>query len=75
MWWTGADGPATLGVGQQMSALNVFNANMMKFMTSIPNTASTGGTSVGNPNAGNTNSDQLVRYFPPDYSIFLYMGY
>src|SRR5204862_6295244 len=34
MWWTTNDGPLTIGVGQQMSALNVFNANMMKFVTS-----------------------------------------
>ena len=64
MWWTGASGPATLGVGQQMSALNVFNANMMKFITTTPATSDTGGTSVGNPNAGNTKSDQLTMYPP-----------
>ena len=60
MWWTGAAGPATLGVGQQMSALNVFNANMMQFMSTSVTTANDGGTSQGNPDAGTPSSDQLV---------------
>jgi mannan endo-1,6-alpha-mannosidase len=67
MWWTNPAGPATLGVGPQMSALNVFNANMVQFMRSAGNqiaTSDQGGTSQGNPNAGVTNSDQLVTYFP-----------
>jgi len=59
MWWTGANGPATLGVGQQMSALNVFNANMIKFISNTVDTSHTGGTSAGNPNAGSTTSDQM----------------
>jgi mannan endo-1,6-alpha-mannosidase len=64
MWWTTNDGPLTIGVGQQMSALNVFNANMMKFVSSSSvASANTGGTSSGNPNAGSPNSDQLTTYF------------
>lgn len=59
MWWNGAAGPATLGVGQQMSALNVFNANMVKFMNYSVDTASSGGTSQGNPEAGSPTSDQI----------------
>jgi len=65
MWWTNPSGPATIGVGQQMSALNVFNANMVQFMTNAGasiSTSSTGGTSQGNPDAGVQNSDQLVAY-------------
>ena len=61
MFWTVNDGPATLGVGQQMSALNVFNANLLKFVSNSAEvvTSSSGGTSQGNPNAGNSNSDQV----------------
>lgn len=47
-----------------MSALNVFNANLMKFVTSSAQvvTSSSGGTSQGNPNAGNSNSDSVYSY-------------
>lgn len=41
----------TTGVGQQMAAMEVVLATMIKNLTS-PVTNSTGGTSVGNPNAG-----------------------
>ena len=64
MWWTNPNGPATLGVGQQMSALNVFNANMVKFVGNSITTSTSGGTSAGNPNAGSSTSDQLVMYVP-----------
>jgi mannan endo-1,6-alpha-mannosidase len=68
MWWTasGATGPATLGVGQQMSALNVFNANLMQFMTTSSIASSTdGGSSTGNPDAGaSTTDDDDTTYFP-----------
>jgi len=74
MWWTGTAGPATLGVGQQMSALNVFNANMMKFTAITPTTAGNGGTSVGNPDAGNSNSNQLTPY-PPTPLANTYPGF
>ncbi len=66
MWWTTTAGPLTIGVGQQMSALNVFNANMIKFMlSSSVTTATTGGTSEGDPNAGSASSDQLTTYHNP----------
>lgn len=58
-----------------MSALNVFNANLMKFQATTPATSNTGGTSVGNPNAGNSNSDQLVTYFHPPDHWFCVLGY
>jgi mannan endo-1,6-alpha-mannosidase len=62
MFWTTDQGPATLGVGQQMSALNVFNANMMKFTSQAVVTSNSGGTSVGDPNAGSPTSDQIDTY-------------
>jgi hypothetical protein len=74
MWWTGAAGPATLGVGQQMSALNVFNANMVKFMSTTVTTANDGGTSQGNPDAGTPSSDQLVTYVPREMDMADFVG-
>jgi mannan endo-1,6-alpha-mannosidase len=64
MFWTTTTGPQTLGVGQQMSALNVFNANLLKFVGAAAEvaTGNSGGTSVGDPNAGNSNSDQVYTY-------------
>jgi mannan endo-1,6-alpha-mannosidase len=63
MWWTTTDGPPTLGVGQQMSALNVFNSNMFKFMDVGVDSSQSGGTSQGNPDAGAPASDQLLTYY------------
>ena len=40
------------GVGEQMSAMSVFQNNIIQHGASAPVTASQGGTSVGNPNAG-----------------------
>ena len=47
-----------------MSALNVFNANLLKFAANSAEvvTSASGGTSQGNPNAGNSNSDSLSTY-------------
>jgi mannan endo-1,6-alpha-mannosidase len=68
MWWAQPNGgPATLGVGQQMSALNVFNSNMVKFMTTGVITAESGGTSQGNPDAGASSSQQLPSYISRHY--------
>jgi len=68
-WWTTTTGPVTLGVGQQMSALNVFNANMVKFVqTAVPDTTNSGGTSQGNPDAGSTTSDQMYTYYPLSFT-------
>jgi mannan endo-1,6-alpha-mannosidase len=78
MWWTpqGASGPATLGVGQQMSALNVFNANLMKFMSSSSvGSATDGGTSQGNPDAGSPSSDDVTAYLTaPQFFLFVGCG-
>ena len=74
MWWTTTAGPLTIGVGQQMSALNVFNANMIKFMSSSSvTTSSTGGTSQGDPGAGSSSSDQLTTYHNPQFEYFILM--
>jgi hypothetical protein len=52
-WYQAFDG--SVGVGQQMSALSVISANLIKEVKA-PYSANTGGTSQGNPAAG-TGSD------------------
>ena len=75
MWWTSTTAPVSLGVGQQMSALNVFNANLLKFVTNSAQlvTSDSGGTSQGNPNAGNTDSNAIIDPYLPRYD-FMLMG-
>ncbi|KAJ4386252.1 hypothetical protein N0V93_009145 [Gnomoniopsis smithogilvyi] len=53
LMWTNNNGQwdGTTGVGQQMAAMEIVLANMINH-TSSPVTNLTGGTSVGNPNAG-----------------------
>lgn len=53
LMWTNNNGQwdGTTGVGQQMAAMEVVLATMIKNLSS-PVTNTTGGTSVGNPNAG-----------------------
>lgn len=53
----------TTGVGQQMAAMEVVLATMIKNLTS-PVTNSTGGTSVGNPSAGANDIDGDVASSP-----------
>jgi len=66
MFWTSDSAPVTYGVGQQMSALNVFNANMLKFTTDAKVlTSNTGGNSTGNVDAGSPTSDQMNLISPP----------
>ncbi|MCJ1408296.1 hydrolase 76 protein [Ptychographa xylographoides] len=50
-WINGATWDGTSGVGQQMSALEVIQSNLVQNSTP-PFTAATGGISVGNPSAG-----------------------
>jgi mannan endo-1,6-alpha-mannosidase len=50
-WTNGATWDGTYGVGQQMSALEVVQSNLIS-QVKAPVTNITGGTSVGNPNAG-----------------------
>ena len=51
MQWTLPGWDGLTGVGEQMSALNVFNSNLVKNVQP-PLTTTTGGTSQGNVNAG-----------------------
>ncbi|KAI1803873.1 glycoside hydrolase family 76 protein [Daldinia bambusicola] len=55
------------GVGQQMAAMEVVLANMIR-EAEVPVTNSTGGTSVGNPSAGGSDSGRIdldPRYSKP----------
>lgn len=61
-WWNGFDGMG--GVGQQMSALSVISANLIKEVKP-PYTQKDGGTSEGNPAAG-TGDDQPEKMLHPD---------
>ncbi len=61
-WTDGATWDGTTGVGQQMSALEVIQSNLIT-KVSAPFTNTTGGTSQGNPDAGSgsvSSSTQLV---------------
>lgn len=55
-WSKGTDWDGTHGVGQQMAAMSVVFTNLLQFNNGVdigpPLTNSSGGTSVGNPNAG-----------------------
>ena len=59
--WTQAGWDGTSGVGQQMSALEVIQSNLIKKVAG-PVSNSTGGTSRGNPSAG---SGTTVHAEPP----------
>lgn len=53
MKWTQTEWDGSYGVGQQMSALSAVGSNMLRVGSlKAPYTRSTGGTSVGDPNAG-----------------------
>ncbi len=54
----------TSGVGQQMSALEVIQSNLIAQVAS-PLTNSTGGTSQGNPNAGSNSATTAVTDTTP----------
>jgi mannan endo-1,6-alpha-mannosidase len=51
-WTNGANWDGSYGVGQQMAALEVIQSNLIQ-LVAAPLTNSTGGTSKGDPNAGN----------------------
>lgn len=55
-WFQNATYDGTEGVGQQMSAMEVFLSTLVKDQPA-PLTNATGGTSVGNPTAGNATTD------------------
>ena len=52
-WWKGAVYDGNYGVGQQMSALEVIQSNLISEVAG-PVTAGSGGTSQGNPSAGSS---------------------
>ena len=58
--WTTGTYDGVTGVGQQMSALEVIQSNLIK-KVSGPVSNSTGGTSQGNPSAGTGSSSQPVN--------------
>jgi mannan endo-1,6-alpha-mannosidase len=58
-WTRGATWDGTTGVGQQMSALEVIQANLITQAKAIV-TNSTGGTSIGNPSAGSGSAQSMV---------------
>ncbi|KAL3418782.1 glycosyl hydrolase family 76 [Phlyctema vagabunda] len=63
-WQDGAVWDGDQGVGEQMSALEVIQSNLIAQVDG-PLTNSTGGTSVGNPNAGSTSEDSIITQTPP----------
>lgn len=63
-WLTGAfDG--LVGVGEQMNALSSVMYTLISQVKTTPVTADTGGTSKGNPNAGNTDSSNSHKNLKP----------
>lgn len=62
-WSKGAAWDGTMGVGQQMSAMEVVQSNLIQQVKG-PVTNNTGGTSLGNPSAGSS-PDPLLPDAPP----------
>ena len=58
-----------------MSALNVFNANLLKFMDVSVVTSNSGGTSQGNPNAGADPTDQIPMYDPESPAVCYFFNF
>lgn len=59
--WTLEANDGSIGVGEQMSALQVFQANLIMSAPG-PLTNKTGGTSVGDPNAGTNSNDNPLKF-------------
>ncbi|EFX02561.1 cell wall glycosyl hydrolase [Grosmannia clavigera kw1407] len=63
-WYTGSfDG--TVGVGEQMNALSAIMYSLVQEEVAAPVTASTGGTSKGNPSAGTQTSPAATDVLAP----------
>lgn len=62
LWTTGSFDGAT-GLGQEMSALQIIQANLIKNRP-MPVTNGTGGTSIGDPSAGSQATQPLFTYAP-----------
>lgn len=64
--WTSGQWDGTSGVGQEMAAMSALYVNLMALETiAAPVTNSTGGTSVGNPNAGSQSVVDYTDYDKP----------
>lgn len=61
MQWTTGTNDGSMGVGEQMSALEVFQGLLVDSVSG-PVTNSTGGTSVGNSAAGSGSDDSATKY-------------
>lgn len=61
-WWDERGWDGTTGVGQQLSALEVVMATMIREVQA-PVTNETGGTSVGNPNAGTVGDNDPLHHY------------
>lgn len=61
--WLSGQWDGTSGLGQQMSALGVIQANLIKEARN-PVSNGTGGTSVGDPSAGTEASTPIFSYAP-----------
>jgi mannan endo-1,6-alpha-mannosidase len=59
--WTQAGNDGLTGVGEQLAALEIVQANLVGG-SSAPVTNSTGGTSKGNPAAGSNSNNNAVNY-------------
>lgn len=62
-WQDNSTWDGSYGVGQQMAALEVVQSNLIA-QSPGPLTNKTGGTSVGNPNAGSSNNDIAIVVGP-----------
>ncbi|KIW09438.1 uncharacterized protein PV09_00323 [Verruconis gallopava] len=60
-WTEGAVNDGSMGVGEQMSALEVVQSNLIGNVAG-PLTNSTGGTSAGNPAAGSNSDDNPIKF-------------
>lgn len=61
MRWTTGSNDGNMGVGEQMSVLEVVQANLIDYVAG-PVTGDTGGTSKGDPNAGSNSNKNQVNY-------------
>lgn len=61
-WWQPGNDGTWLGVGEQMCALEVVQSNLVDFVNG-PVTNETGGTSVGDVNAGSRSDEEIAVQF------------
>ncbi|QIX01022.1 hypothetical protein AMS68_006539 [Peltaster fructicola] len=61
LWFNNGKWDGTTGVGQEMSAMQVIQSNLVKY-SKLAVTNTTGGTSQGNPSAGTQDANPQVVY-------------